>query len=232
MAELKQNLYINNTKCKIYTTAVETNNQYINVDINDIKGYIAIDEISHDQASDGRIEKNNKIYSILTQNEVPYTKLIYDEPGTFTLTVPSGVTKVKLTLAGGGGGGGNNIYYTYYSYHCKASSYHKVTVYGGSGGRGGLFLGTVKVVPNKTYKITVGAGGSAVRAGGSSKFGSLAQATGGGAGSSAYKSSGDYHQGSNGSSGSPYGSGGAGGSNGGGSGQNGWVYVEFGKGIE
>ena len=37
--------------------------------------------------------------------ELEYTKLTYTTPGTYTWTVPEGVTKIQVTIAGAGGGG-------------------------------------------------------------------------------------------------------------------------------
>ena len=38
-------------------------------------------------------------------NKLEYAKITYTTPGTYTWTVPAGVTKVKVTVAGAGGGG-------------------------------------------------------------------------------------------------------------------------------
>jgi hypothetical protein len=90
--------------------------------------------------------------------------LFYTSSGTFT--VPSGVTRVKATLMGGGGGG-------FSVSSCPTS--------GGGGGSGGYCEGYVSVTPGANMSYTVGTGGTANTAGGSSTFGSLT-ANGGGAG--------------------------------------------------
>ena len=41
----------------------------------------------------------------VTVKELEYTKLTYTTPGTYTWTVPEGVTTIKITVAGAGGGG-------------------------------------------------------------------------------------------------------------------------------
>jgi hypothetical protein len=40
---------------------------------------------------------------------LPTGQLFYDQPGTYTFTVPSGVTQVSVLCVGGGGGAGSNV---------------------------------------------------------------------------------------------------------------------------
>lgn len=67
----------------------------------------------------------------------------YTAAGTYTWTVPAGVTSISILGVGGGGGGAQN------------SS-------GGSGGSGGSlnFVNNLAVTPGDTYTIVVGGGGS------------------------------------------------------------------------
>lgn len=81
-----------------------------------------------------------------------------------TFIVPSGVTKIRVRVLGGGGGGRQN----------------------GAGAAGGGYAhGVFTVAPLTSYAVTVGAAGvghaTAPTAGGSSSFGALISATGGGA---------------------------------------------------
>ena len=101
------------------------------------------------------------------------TPLVWNSNGNLTFTPPTGVTRVKLfVIAGGGGGAGNN---------CGG---------GQSGGYGGAGVGIYTVTPGTGYTVTVGVGGASQvapssgsgSAGGSSSFGSLLTATGGGGG--------------------------------------------------
>lgn len=83
--------------------------------------------------------------------------------GTTTWTVPAGVTKVRARVWGAGGGGG---------------------VFGGGfpsggGGGGGYAEGVYTVTPGASIAVTVGLGGVANAAGGSSSFGTYCSATGG-----------------------------------------------------
>ena len=70
----------------------------------------------------------------------------YTTPGTYTLTVPAGMTSMRLTLNGGGGGGGGGS-----------------TRSGGAGGGGGastMATAVFTVTPGATYTLTVGSGGA------------------------------------------------------------------------
>lgn len=181
--------------------------------------------------------------AIAIMGVLPYTKIEYTTPGTYSFTVPTGVTSLKLIVAGGGGSSGectrDNVSDGYESWDVH---YHA-----GAGGRGGLFKGNVAVTPNTTYSIVVGAGGVAAKRqhssngavgndgnqGGTSSFGSLASATGGGGGGGGHSGKG------NGVAGTPIGAGGAGGAKCTVSdeswsyghsvaGSPGWVYIEYG----
>lgn len=224
-----------NQTANIYSTTTETSGAYVQANVSGTNGYIPIGATNHVNATIGRVLKNGTTYAILSTGAIPYTKKTYTTAGTYTFTVPAEVTRVKLTLAGGGGGGGNNLTYKLYHSSCKSSHSYYVTVNGGTGGRGGLYIGTVTVTSGSTYSIVVGVGGKAATAGSASKFGTLAIANGGGAGGSAYSYyDGEYNsytKGSNGSNGTPSGAGGTGGAIGGGSGGTGWVYIEYGQGI-
>jgi hypothetical protein len=75
---------------------------------------------------------------------IPFTpagEIEYTTPGTYTWTVPAGITSVSAVAVGGGGGGGS-------------------TWSSGGGGGGGLgWKNNIAVTPGQTYTITVGAGG-------------------------------------------------------------------------
>lgn len=80
--------------------------------------------------------------------------------GTYSFTAPSGISAVRVRCWGAGGGG------------CSTTSNA-----GGSGG--GFSIGEFAVVAGTVYTITVGSGGIANTAGGTSSFGTLISATGG-----------------------------------------------------
>ena len=92
--------------------------------------------------------------------------LVYATPGTFSWTVPTGVTKIMVEVWGGGGGGGNS----------------SATVTGvlSSGAGGGYGRSIFSVTSSTNYSIVVGAGGTAGGGdGATSSFGTLINATGG-----------------------------------------------------
>lgn len=74
----------------------------------------------------------------------------YTSPGTYTFTVPAGVTVLSITACGGGGGGG---YYDYDAGHNGGGA--------GGGGAAAAVGRKVTVTPGQALTITVGAGGAA-----------------------------------------------------------------------
>ena len=185
-----------------------------------------------------KIKGNYKASAINKVQVPPYKKLSWTTPGTYTWSIPNGVSKLKVTVAGAGGGGASGD--RYYD-----------GVYGGTGGRGEGITKTVSVTGSATCSITVGTGGAAGvqgasghptatngQAGGSSslKVGSTTiTARGGGGGTAAHRGSGA------GTNGTSYNGGASGGQSGAypaddfrgpKSGSNGWVYIEYGQGIE
>jgi prepilin-type N-terminal cleavage/methylation domain-containing protein len=85
----------------------------------------------------------------------------YSTVGTYSWTVPAGVTSVEYLVIAGGGGGYNGWY-------------------GGGGGAGGMLTGTgYAVTPGVSISITVGAGGAGGTNGSNSVFGTLTAIGGG-----------------------------------------------------
>lgn len=83
---------------------------------------------------------------------------------TYSFTVPTDITKIRVRVWGAGGGGSNTT--------------------GAGGGGGGFAIGEFTVVAGTNYTVTVGQGGQQNTAGGTSSFGTLISATGGEASSS------------------------------------------------
>lgn len=98
--------------------------------------------------------------------------VLYQTPGSYTFTVPSGVTSVSVVAIGGGQGGGG-------------SANSAVSTSQGGGAGGGLSYGTVSVTPGQQISVAVGSGGSggtyknSGNQGGTSSFGSFIIASGG-----------------------------------------------------
>ena len=88
-------------------------------------------------------------------NMTPHGSQTYATPGTFTFTVPAGVTYIKARYWGGGGGGLGSS-----SFNCP----------GGGGGGGGYGENLCSVTPGESLTIVVGAGGTAGTQGGSTSI--------------------------------------------------------------
>jgi len=84
------------------------------------------------------------------------TNISYNTAGTYTATVPEGMTTAKVTLVGGGGGGSGGI-------RAYISTYYDYVVAGGGGGGGGggtTIVTYTNLVPGTQYTVIVGAGGA------------------------------------------------------------------------
>jgi hypothetical protein len=96
---------------------------------------------------------------------------VFESDGTFDAT---DIDTAYVEVVGGGGGGGDNV--------DDGSSTIQIN---SGGGGGGYASGAVDLSSETSVSITVGAGGAANSTGGNSSFGTLVEATGGGAGKSA-----------------------------------------------
>jgi hypothetical protein len=111
-----------------------------------------------------------EIYSdIMFSSNVPLNSVTYLTPGTYSWTVPSGVTSITITLNGAGGGSVSG---------------------GSSGGAGGIVTGTYTVYSGYTYTIIVGGTGTYGGTGGSSGGGYGYNGGAGGGGYTAFAYSG------------------------------------------
>jgi hypothetical protein len=95
--------------------------------------------------SDSYGQSFQNFYGALTVNVGAHTidQQTYTTPGSYTWTVPAGVTSVAIAAIGGGGGGAQNVS-------------------GGSGGAGADldYVNAVSVTPGQQLSVTVGAGGA------------------------------------------------------------------------
>ncbi len=233
MAELIKKLYFKKDgveqTAKAYSTIAEVGEHWVNVKIDSVPAYVAIGDTADGRATSGMVKgSGGDTYAILSSGKLPYNKVEYRTPGTYTFTSPA--TTLRVTIAGGGGGGGagkreagdnTDYYYT-----------------GGNGGRGGLVTKTVSVTEGQTVSVIVGAGGAggikgtgtydvgtSGTAGGTSSILGVS-AVGGGGGNRATTAWDGY-------AGTSYGNGGTGGmggrgNNGGSAGSPGWVIIEYG----
>ena len=117
---------------------------------------------------------------------------LYTSAGSYTWTVPDGISKVLVTASAGGGGGG---------YGCRTSSRDGYFEYGGYGGRGAnCYKYEIAVTAGEEISIVIGNGGGPASAGGATSFGDKLTLSGGGAGGN---SSGEGHPGASAGASSP-----------------------------
>ena len=117
---------------------------------------------------------------------------LYTSAGSYTWTVPDGISKVLVTASAGGGGGG---------YGCRTTSRDGYFEYGGYGGRGAnCYKYEIAVTAGEEISIVIGNGGGPASAGGATSFGDKLTLSGGGAGGN---SRGEGHPGANAGAASP-----------------------------
>ena len=123
--------------------------------------------------------KQNYESSATTKASIPpYTEKSWTTPGTYTWTVPAGVTRIRVAVCGGGGGGANNDSNTRKTAGSGGTSSVKsgatvlIQATGGgggcnkqyisisSGGSGGFNSNYVSGIDRKTLTIIVSTGGS------------------------------------------------------------------------
>lgn len=237
MAELNKTIHIRKGSTeqivKLYTTQEEAGDAYSYIKVDGVQAYIPLGAENDSRATMGRVKEHTGAqFAILSSGKHPYHKDSYTNAGTYTWTCPADVTKARVTIAGGGGGG------LAIKWYYGGGGYLRKTATGGGGANN---TSIIDVVPNHTYTVVVGAGGSPhvstngedrksdrhAGDGGVSSFDSL-KAAGGQGGYYTYINMSTYN-------GASYGSGGAGGSawnTGANAGGTGWVYVEYGGDIQ
>ena len=113
MSILSQKLYIkkgsSTAACNIYSTAAEAGDKALRVG----NGYVALKDVTDANATAGRVSINGVTYAIATQHtaavSVPYTEQQWTNAGSYTFTVPDGITRVRVAVCGGGAGKGSLI---------------------------------------------------------------------------------------------------------------------------
>lgn len=226
MAELVKKLYFKKAgveqTAKAYSTTAEVGAEYIENKIDGVTCYVAIGDTTNSRATVGLVKKSSTSVdqAILDSGKLPYNKIEYRTPGTYTITILAGVTAIQAEVAGAGGGGAGNNWVN-----------DAPMELGGNGGSGELITQKIAVTPLSTLTIIVGAGGAGGSywgrpggAGGSSSIVNFITARGGGGGVRDNKN------------GTSYGNGGAGGLGGkrtnwaedGKAGSPGWVIIEYG----
>lgn len=113
MSILSQKLYIkkgsSTAACNIYSTAAEAGDKALRVG----NGYVALKDVTDANATAGRVSINGVTYAIATQHtaavSVPYTEQQWTKAGSYTFTVPDGITCVRVAVCGGGAGKGSLV---------------------------------------------------------------------------------------------------------------------------
>lgn len=113
MSILSQKLYIkkgsSTAACNIYSTAAEAGDKALRVG----NGYVALKDVTDANATAGRVSINGVTYAIAIQHtaavSVPYTEQQWTKAGSYTFTVPDGITRVRVAVCGGGAGKGSLV---------------------------------------------------------------------------------------------------------------------------
>lgn len=111
MAVFTKKLYMINSAgtqqtANIYSTATETGSSvYMYASVDGTTGYIPLYSTSHANATMGRVLKAGTTYAIGSSGVPAYNYTYINAAGSGTFTVPSGVTKLRVTCVGGGAGG-------------------------------------------------------------------------------------------------------------------------------
>lgn len=113
MSILSQKLYIkkgsSTAACNIYSTAAEAGDKALRFG----NGYVALKPITDANATAGRVSVGGVTYTIATQHtaavSVPYTEQQWTKAGSYTFTVPDGITRVRVAVCGGGAGKGSLV---------------------------------------------------------------------------------------------------------------------------
>lgn len=163
MGVMSKKLYVKQTNgtvvgCNIYTTASEAGDNALSVRVDGVVGYVALKSTTDSNATAGRVRTVTMTYAIATQHTaavtVPYTEQQWTKAGSYTFTVPDGITRVRVAVCGGGAGsggfsaGGNG----------GDSSAFGVTATGGEGGTAYTYGvgGTPNGYDSKGNKLTDG----------------------------------------------------------------------------
>lgn len=91
--------------CNIYTTQTEAGDTALNLKVSNQNAFVSLKDVDAYGATKGRAKINGATYVILSKAGLPYTEKSWTEPGTYTFTVPAGVTRIRVAVCGGGGSG-------------------------------------------------------------------------------------------------------------------------------
>lgn len=110
MATFSKKLHLRNTSnveqtAEIYSTIGEAGDVYISTNVDNINGYIPLTTTSDSAATSGRVTHTNGNTYAIAVSGVPDYGYSRFTSGSGSFTVPSQVTKLRVTCIGGGAGG-------------------------------------------------------------------------------------------------------------------------------
>lgn len=109
MAEMAKKLHFlksgTEQTAKAYSTTTEAGSPYITNVIDGTTCYAPLADASDSRATVGRVLKNGTTYAIATMSKPAYAEKSWTTAGTYTFTVPAGVTRIRVAVCGGGGSG-------------------------------------------------------------------------------------------------------------------------------
>lgn len=121
---------------EIYSTADEAGSPYLNATVDGTAGYIALVDTSDSSATSGRVTTSSgTLYAIGKASTPSYSYTTLTTAGSGTWTVPSGVTKLRVSVVGGGAGGSSGFVIdngSYASGSCSSPAGTRDTLVGGS----------------------------------------------------------------------------------------------------
>lgn len=140
MAILNKKLKIKDSEgttvdCNIYTTQTEAGDTTLQMKVNNESAYVTLGETNGYGATKGRVKINGETHAIMSKASLPYTEQSWTEPGTYTFTVPAGVTRVRVAVCGGGGGSAHFASENGEAGKGGDSSFDSFTATGGTGGK-------------------------------------------------------------------------------------------------
>lgn len=115
MGTLNKKLYIKKTggtavACNIYDSLDAAGGKALRVMVDGTAGYVALKTVDDSNATGGRVNLNGTTYAIATQHvssiSIPYTEKSWKTAGTYSFTMPEGVTRLRVALCSGGAGKG------------------------------------------------------------------------------------------------------------------------------
>ena len=119
---------------KAYSTTIETGGEYITNIIDGVTCYIPVGNESDGRATKARILKSGATKAIFNTGKPVYTEKSWTTAGTYTWTVPAGVTRIRVACCGGGAGGVGYYHFNYSKIQTSGS--------GGTSSFGDLILAT------------------------------------------------------------------------------------------